>query len=253
VPARAGAHEASRHHRAPLVGALVLVERLAMHEPSRATRAVAALLLNQEPVREAVDRDLRAGSPGTVDSGGGAYRRGSGNPVKPAIFLVTRGSTISSSVSTRPQLSSPATIPECLSRSISDPGPQVVITWLRRTWQCPRFLTVPPRPRRRPDLSAAGSGRPLLQRHARRRDTGCAGRRRSLRHDRSGLGTHSLRRGHRPLRRMGSAPAQRCRARSPGAPGLNQHSHTHLGGLVEEPGKQRQRPSGRRISLPLPT
>ena len=48
---------------------------------------------------------------------------------------MSRGSITCSSLSALGQVSSPATNPGVSRKSISDPGPQVVITWLRRT--CP--------------------------------------------------------------------------------------------------------------------
>ena len=47
-----------------------------------------------------------------------------------------RGSTISSSAVVFGQVSRPPTMPASRGRSIGAPGPQVVITWLRRIWPC---------------------------------------------------------------------------------------------------------------------
>ena len=48
----------------------------------------------------------------------------------------SRGSSTGSRLASEPQVSSPPTIADSLGRSISAPGPNVVMTWLRRNCPC---------------------------------------------------------------------------------------------------------------------
>ena len=99
----------------------------------RSSTVACRVLLDEHPLREAPDADRRALVPG-APSRRRAARRGAGPGHRSIseILRVRRGSTISSSSSTFGHVSSPPTIPECLGKSMSAPGPQVVIAWLRR-------------------------------------------------------------------------------------------------------------------------
>ena len=58
-----------------------------------------------------------------------------------------RGSSIGSRLVSLPQVSSPPTMAESFGRSMSAPGPKVVMTWLRRNCPCPfPFTDCHPRP-----------------------------------------------------------------------------------------------------------
>ena len=51
-------------------------------------------------------------------------------------FDARRGSSIGSRFVSEPQVSSPPTIADSSGKSISAPGPNVVMTWLRRNCPC---------------------------------------------------------------------------------------------------------------------
>ena len=57
-------------------------------------------------------------------------------------LAVRRGSSIGSRLVSAPQVSRPPTIADSSGRSISAPGPNVVMTWLRLNWPCARPVTV---------------------------------------------------------------------------------------------------------------
>ena len=69
-------------------------------------------------------------------SDGGVYSRGSCTPVMEVSLAAKRGSSIGSRLVSAPQVSSPPTMADSFGRSIKAPGPNVVMTWLRRNCPC---------------------------------------------------------------------------------------------------------------------
>ena len=100
----------------------------------RSSPSPACLLLDEHPLREAPDSDRRALARRAPSSVGRrrvqARARDAGQIARSCGSAAGRRSRRASS--TFGHVSSPPTIPECLGKSISAPGPQVVIAWLRR-------------------------------------------------------------------------------------------------------------------------
>ena len=133
----------------------LFVERLAVHEPPRSLAAVArrVLLLDEQPLREAPDADPARRL--ARRCGVGRRRVEPRRSCTPVISVeLARQPRVDDLLEVvRPSATSRGRrrSPECRGRSISAPGPQVVITWLRRTCPCALRAHGRPPPSRRSD------------------------------------------------------------------------------------------------------